>query len=221
MELRCAALLIDVDGTLLDSGAAVADAWRRWAAEWGLDPDLVLAACHGRRTEDTVAEFLPAADVAGATDRLDQIELASIAELAAVPGAVELLASLPPDRWAVVTSGSRALASGRLRSAGLPQPAVMVNGPDLANGKPHPEGYLAAARALGVEPGRCVVLEDSPAGVAAGKAAGAFVIAVTVTHPASELTAADVVVPDLRSVSSTPDRTGLLVRVDVTAGADR
>ncbi len=143
MEIGCAALLIDVDGTLLDSSAAVERAWRVWAAEWRLDPELVLAACHGRRTTDTVAELLPASEVVGAVTRLDELELADIGELAAVPGA-----------------------------AGLPQPRVMVNGPDLENGKPHPEGYLAAAAALGVDPARCVVIEDAPAGIAAGKAAG-------------------------------------------------
>jgi mannitol-1-/sugar-/sorbitol-6-phosphatase len=214
VEIRCDALLIDVDGTLLDSAAAVERAWRHWAARWGLDAELVLAACHGRRTADTVAEFLPATEVARGTADLDEIELAGIGTLPAVPGAAALLASLEPGRWAVVTSGSRALAGGRLRGAGLPAPAVMVNGPDLANGKPHPEGYLAAAAELGVDPARCVVLEDAPAGVAAGRAAGAFVIAVTVTHAPDELSAADIVVPDLRSVSAMAAGSELLIRVD-------
>jgi len=120
-----------------------------------------------------------------------------VAGVTAVPGALEIIATLEPNRWAVVTSGPRGLMEARLRTAGLPVPRVMVTAEDVAAGKPDPEGFVMAAAALGVPPSNCVVVEDSPAGVAAGKAAGAFVVAVTTTHDASALTAADRVVEDL------------------------
>ncbi|MCX9191269.1 phosphatase [Carbonactinospora thermoautotrophica] len=219
MEIRCDALLFDVDGTLVDSTAAIERTWRRWAAEWSHDPDAIIAVCHGRRSKDVIAQFVAAEDVARATARLDELELADLAGIVAVPGAPELLAGLPARAWAVVTSGSHALASSRLRAAGLPLPEVMVNGPDLRHGKPHPEGFLTAARLLGVDPGRCVVFEDAPAGVAAGKAAGAAVVAVTVTNPASALAQADVVVPDLSAVAVAADGDGFLVSVRCPAGS--
>ena len=114
-----------------------------------------------------------------------------------VRGARQLLATLDDGQWAAVTSGPRPLMAARLRAAGLPVPPVLITADDVHFGKPHPEGFLLAAKALGVPPTSCVVVEDSPAGVAAGKAAGALVVALTTTHSADVLTAADIVVSDL------------------------
>lgn len=189
--------LFDIDGTLVDSSASIEKVWRRLAVEYGADADKILAHCHGRRDVEVVGEFF-ATDVAGAVlSRITLLEMDLVAGVTPVPGALELTASLEPDQWAVVTSGPRGLMEARLRTAGLPVPRVMVTAEDVTAGKPDPEGFMMAAAALGAAPSNCVVVEDSPPGVAAGKAAGAFVVAVTVTHGASALAAADLVVVDL------------------------
>ena len=192
--------LFDIDGTLVDSSAVVERAWRQVAEEFGLDGDLVVANCHGRRSMDTVEEFFAPEDRAAAQVRIDALELAD-REVTACRGAAGLLATLDGRPWAAVTSGPRQLMTARLAAAGLPRPKVLVTAEDVRHGKPAPDGYLMAARALGVAATDCVVVEDSPAGVDAGKAAGALVAAVTTTHPADALRAADLVVAGLPAVA--------------------
>jgi sugar-phosphatase len=191
-----------MDGTLVDSTAIVERQWRRWAARHGMDPVPILEVAHGRRTIDTIRDIAPELATPEEAAAFDDEEAEDSIGAVAVIGAGELLRSLPPDRWAVVTSATTPLARVRLRGVGLPVPALLVSADDIGNGKPDPEGYLAAARALGVEPARCVVLEDTPAGLEAGRAAGMPVIAVSTTYPAETLHA-DVVVPDLRCVTAT------------------
>jgi mannitol-1-/sugar-/sorbitol-6-phosphatase len=192
--------LFDIDGTLVDSSAVVERSWRLVAQEFGVDEDAVLSRCHGRRSVDTVAEFFPPEDRAAAQVRIDALELAD-RDVVACRGAAELLARLDGQPWAAVTSGPRQLMTARLAAAGLPAPKVLVTAEDVEHGKPAPEGYLLAAQALGVAATDCVVVEDSPAGVDAGKAAGALVAAVTTTHAAAALQAADLVVAGLPEVA--------------------
>jgi mannitol-1-/sugar-/sorbitol-6-phosphatase len=187
-------LLFDNDGVLVDSDAAVVTSWSRWAVEHDLDPAGVLAVVHGRRAADTVADLVPGARRVAATASIDRYELEDAGTVPAVAGAAGLLASLPPAVWAVVTSGTPALATARLRAAGLPLPGAMVTGHDVRTGKPDPEGYLLGARLLGLRPEDTVVFEDSPAGIAAGRAAGARVVGVGERAVGS---GADVVVRDL------------------------
>ncbi|WP_345632657.1 HAD-IA family hydrolase [Rugosimonospora acidiphila] len=213
MRLNCQAILVDIDGTLVDSAGAVTRAWSLWSKEYGVDVDAVLRVCQGRRSEDTVAEFLPQGQREEALRRLDALELADLAEVVALPGAHPLLESLPSGRWAAVTSGNRALMGARLAAAGLPVPEVVVAADDVSAGKPSPEGYLKAAAALGYDIDRCVVVEDSRAGVAAGRAAGAWVVAVATTHPAAQLGVADIVVPDLTALTVDVIAGGLLLRI--------
>ncbi|SHG79331.1 HAD-IA family hydrolase [Streptoalloteichus hindustanus] len=204
MEITCAALLFDADGTLVDSDAAVRRAWRTWARGYGLDVEAVLRVCQGRRSEETIAMFLPAEEIEAAVARLDALELTDLADVTPCPGVPELLAALDgPHRlpWAVVTSGILPLVTARTGAAGLSLPDVVVTAESVSAGKPDPEGYRLAARELGVPIERCVVFEDSPVGIQAGKSAGATVVAVTTTHAAEELTAADVVVPSLREIT--------------------
>ena len=196
-EVEVGALLLDLDGTLVDSSAVVERHWRRFARRHRLDAEPILAVCHGRRSADTIAEVASHLDVEREAALLDAAEELDVDGLAAVSGAGELLARLSAARWAVVTSGHRALARRRLAATGLPAPTVMVCGDEVERGKPDPEGFLRAARLLGVEPTACVVVEDAPAGVAAGRAAGALVIGVTTTHPAAALAGADAVVDSL------------------------
>ncbi|MFE9040558.1 HAD-IA family hydrolase [Streptomyces sp. NPDC007818] len=190
-------VLFDIDGTLVDSSRLIVRVWRQVAAEFGADAEAILAECHGRRDAEIVPMFFRAPDVAAVLARIQELEAAGGDLLRPVPGAPELLASLAPERWAAVTSGPSGLMTGRLRAAGLPVPAVLVAADHVERGKPDPEGYLAAARALGADPGACVVVEDAPAGVAAGRRAGMFVAAVTTTHTPGQLEGADVVLDRL------------------------
>jgi HAD superfamily hydrolase (TIGR01509 family) len=172
-----AAVLLDMDGTLVDSDAAVERAWTGWAAEHGVDPDAVLAIAHGSPPEPTVRRILPDLDeraVARAAVRQMDLQYDDLSDVVAAPGADALLAAL--DRlalpWAVVTSADVRLARARLCAAGIPEPPLLVTVEDVRVGKPDPEGYLVAAARLGVDPSRCLVVEDAGPGVAAGRAAG-------------------------------------------------
>jgi mannitol-1-/sugar-/sorbitol-6-phosphatase len=211
MRFPVDAILFDIDGTLVDSTAAVVRVWETWAAAQGVDAQEILRVCHGRRTEDTLALFLPADRHAAAVAELQQLELADLDEVIALPGTQSLLTRLPTDRWAAVTSGSQEVMQTRLTAAGLPIPDVLVSAEAVEAGKPDPEGYLKAAAALGREIRRCLVIEDAPAGIQAGRAAGARVLAVATSHRASELTAADAVVADLAAIEVDVTADGLIV----------
>ncbi|TDR80215.1 HAD family hydrolase [Paludibacterium purpuratum] len=188
MSLNARALLFDMDGTLVDSTAVVEKIWRRFAQRHGIDVDQLLANIHGRKTEDSVAAFAPPGlDVAAEAARLTAEEVADTEGVVEIAGASALLSSLPPERWALVTSAPRALAEARLAAAGLPLPAVLISGEDVTRGKPDPQGYLAAARRLGVDPADCVVFEDAPVGLQAGHAAGMQVVALATTLPTEAL----------------------------------
>lgn len=173
-------LLFDNDGVLVDSDASVRSAWSRWAQTRGLDPEQVTAMVHGRRAADTVAMLVPVGQRDEAVASIERLELEDVDQVRPVPGARELVAQLPRESWAVVTSGTRELAGARLAAAGLPQPTVFVTAEDVAAGKPDPEGYAKAAAELGVEPAQALVLEDSDSdsGVRAGLAAACAVLGV-------------------------------------------
>lgn len=186
-EIRCSALLFDLDGVLIDSTPAVSRVWRKWAIERGFNPDEVVGRAHGRPSLTTVREYLPNADHAAENREVERREMEDVEGIVVLPGARELLQSLPPARWTIATSCTRPLAGVRLRAAGLPVPEQMVTSTDVTHGKPHPEPFLMAAAKLGFPASRCIVLEDAPAGVRAGKAAGARVIGIRTTFPETEL----------------------------------
>lgn len=174
-----AAFLFDMDGTLLDSSAVVERVWLAWAKQHGVDSRALLSALHGVRAEDTIRRFAgPTLDVARETDWILQAELGDVEGVVAVDGIGAFIEQLHPREWAVVTSATHALATVRLRAAKVPIPQVMVTAEDVQRGKPDPEGFLLAAKRLGVRIDQCLVFEDSPAGVAAAKAAGAHVAIV-------------------------------------------
>ncbi len=189
-QVQCKAILFDLDGVLIDSTRAVARVWRRWAVEHGFDPDQVVARAHGRPSLTTVREYLPNADHAAENREVERREMEDLEGVVLLPGAARLLAELPPDRWTIVTSCTRPLAETRLRAAGLPVPGRMVTSNDITQGKPHPEPYLKGASVLGFSAADCVVVEDVPAGIRAGKASGASVIAFRTTMKDPELVAA-------------------------------
>jgi mannitol-1-/sugar-/sorbitol-6-phosphatase len=174
-----AAFLFDMDGTLLDSSAVVERIWLRWARNHGVDTAALMKAMHGVRAEDTVRRFAgPSLDVARETEWILQGELNDVEGVVGIAGIGSFIARLDAGDWAVVTSATRALATVRMGAAQLPLPEVMVTAEDVRRGKPDPEGFLLAAQRLGVPISQCLVFEDSPAGVAAGKAAGAQVAIV-------------------------------------------
>ncbi|MEE4424613.1 HAD-IA family hydrolase [Streptomyces bugieae] len=202
MKIHADALLFDNDGTLISSLDSVHRCWTRWAREYRIAPeDFARVELHGRPAAEIAADLLPAGEVPGALARIEQLEVEDVAGgVTLLPGTRALLESLPPERWAVVTSATRRLAEARLGEAGI-RPKKLIAADDITRGKPDPEPFLLAARRLGVDPARCVVFEDAPAGLAAGRAAGMTTVALTTTHPAAELLA-DVVVPDLSAVSA-------------------
>lgn len=180
-ELHCAALLFDMDGVLINSTPAVARVWRGWAIEHGFNPEEVVARAHGRPSLTTVREYLPNADHEAENREVERREIEDLDGVVPLPGALDLLASLPPDRWTIVTSCTRALAEVRIQAAGLPLPAKLITSNDITHGKPHPDPYLKGASVLGFAAAQCVVCEDVPAGIRSGKAAGARVIGFRTT----------------------------------------
>ena len=195
------ALLFDLDGVLVDSGECVRRICTDWAIARGLDPDHVLRWSQGRRVQETVRTVAPHLDVDTEVAALVAMEARTTEGLHPVPGSHALLASLPPNAWAVVTSGARPVARLRLGHVGLPIPQTLISGDDVERGKPDPEGYLAAARALGRAPKDCIVIEDAPAGIEAARAAGMRSIAIIGTVTRSELARADVVIDSLLALT--------------------
>lgn len=215
MKIHADALLFDNDGTLLSSMESVHRCWTRWAQEYGITAEQFAAVeLHGRPAAEIAADLLPAEQVAEAVARIEELEVEDVPNggVHLLPGTRALLDSLPPHRWAVVTSATRRLAEARLAAVGI-TPGLVIAADDITRGKPDPEPYLLAAEKLGVGPERCVVFEDAPAGLTAGRAAGMRTVALATTHEASELTA-DVLVKDLSAVSAQATEAG----VEIVAG---
>jgi sugar-phosphatase len=185
--VTCQALLFDLDGVLIDSTPAVTRVWGRWATEHGLDPQTVANVAHGRPSRFTIAELLPGADIAAEDRIVERWEMEDTDGVVFLPGTQRLLESLPRDRWTIATSCTRPLAEVRLHAAGLRIPEKIVTSSEVTHGKPHPEPYLKAAAKLGFSAADCIVVEDAPAGVRAGKAAGARVIGFPTTMDAALL----------------------------------
>jgi len=202
-EITCRALLFDLDGVLSDSTAVVVRVWTQWALEHGFDPTEVVHKAHGRPSVATVRDYLPQADHELENREIESREMADVDGVVAFPGARELLASLPHDRWTIVTSATRPLAELRIRAAGLPLPEKLLTASDISHGKPDPEPYVKGARLLGFAPEDCIVFEDVPAGVRSGKAAGARVAAFRTTYADADLrqAGADWIVDGCESVS--------------------
>lgn len=196
--VKCAAVLCDLDGTLIDSGHAVDAAWTRFAEEIGRDPDEILAMCHGVRTIEVMERLdlgTPAEQTALEVESW-LIDAGSVP----IPGAVEFLKSLPEDAWAVVTSSMAPTAASRFEFTELTKPRHLVSATDVARGKPDPAGFLLGAQLLGVEASDCVVFEDAAPGIDAGNAAGAQTVGLLTTNPYEVMAHSDFVVPDMASV---------------------
>ena len=214
--MKAEALLFDLDGVLVNSGECVRRVCTSWATARGLDPAFVLGAGHGRRVQDTIRAVAPHLDLEDEVAALVGLEANTTEGLYPVAGAAALIAAIPTPAWAIVTSGARAVATLRLRHVGLPIPQTLITADDVEYGKPHPEGYLAAARALGFAAATCVVVEDAPPGIDAARAAGMRSIGIAGTFPASSLTGATVVLPSLAAlrVHTSPRAGGLEISFD-------
>ena len=203
---NCSAILFDLDGVLVDSTRSVDRQWRKWAQENNLEPDAVVRAAHGRRTIETVRQVAPHLNAEAEMRKIERQEVEDTDGVVVMPGAADLLRSIPDGRWCVVTSGTRLLATGRLRVANLPTPGIMVSADDVTKGKPDPEPYLKGAKLLGTKPEECLVIEDAPAGVRAAHAGKMKVIAITSTFPKAELKEADALVRSLDQIEVTQDQ---------------
>ena len=207
-------MLFDMDGVLIDSTPSVARVWHQWAIEHGFDPETVVHMAHGRPSRTTIRELLPDADIEGEDREVERREIEDLDGVVLLPGARQLLNSLPPERWTIATSCTRPLAEVRLRAAGLPIPKNMITSSDVKIGKPDPEPYLKAAAKLGFAASDCIVVEDAPAGVHAGKAAGARVIAflTTMVRRNLEEAGADWILQNCADIAvSSADDDGLLL----------
>jgi sugar-phosphatase len=195
-------VLFDLDGVLVDSTAGVTRVWREWGKRRGLNPEQTAHTAHGRRAIDTVRLLAPELDAEAELREMERWEIAESHDVTAFPGAARLLQQLPPGRWAIVTSGTRALATHRLRTAGLTVPEQMITGTDIDEGKPHPEPFRRGAALLGLEPGSCVAIEDAPNGIASARSAGMRVLALPTTYAVAELIEATALLPRLEALQA-------------------
>lgn len=200
MLIHCKAILFDLDGVLVDSTPAVGRVWTKWALDHGLPPELVVGQAHGRRSIETIRAVAPHMNAEAENLIVEQLEIDDRDGVTALPGALEMLRAMPSERMAIVTSATRALAVARMGYAGLPVPRNLVTSENVMQGKPFPEPYLKGAALLGFAAEDCVVVEDAPAGITAGRKAGMRVVALQTTYPAAVLQAATVVTQSLAQV---------------------
>ncbi|HVI07755.1 MAG TPA: HAD-IA family hydrolase [Candidatus Binatia bacterium] len=202
---HCSAILFDLDGVLVDSTKSVTRQWRSWAQEQGIDEEKVLAIAHGVRTVEVIRRVAPDLDAEAEMRKLERREAADRDGVAVMPGAGELVRSIPDGRWCVVTSGTRMLATARLKLAGIPLPKILVTAEDVTAGKPDPAPYLKGAELLGATPSACLVIEDAPAGIESAHAAGMKVVALTSTFRSELLSQADAVIEQLGKIQIRSD----------------
>ena len=203
VQIRCQAILFDMDGILISSLGSVERSWTKYAQMRGLEPESTIEMAHGCRTIETVARLCPDLDAEAELKVIEELEIEDNEGLAVLPGVHELLDSLPQDRWTVVTSATERLARSRMAAAGIPMPRHLVTADLVTRGKPHPEPFIAGAELLGFAPQECVVFEDSSAGAQAGRAAGCTVIATTFSHAVETLDAAHYLIRDVTGVTAT------------------
>jgi sugar-phosphatase len=215
VTVEAAGILFDMDGVLVSSIGSVNRCWKLWAAHYGLPNADSVQIEHGTRAVDMIAKLIPGMDVAEGLRLIEDMEIEDVSDLKVLPGARALLESLPPERWAIVTSATYRLLLGRLKAADLPVPERIISGDMVERGKPDPEPYRRGAELIQSLPAECIVVEDAPSGVDAGVAAGCRVLGVLGTHSDAELRAAGAswIVRSLEDVSSQAGPQGLVLRI--------
>jgi sugar-phosphatase len=216
VTVEAAGILFDMDGVLVSSIGSVNRCWKRWAVHYSLPNATSVQIEHGTRAVDMIAKLMPGLDVAEGLRLIEDMEIEDVADLKVLPGARALLESLPPERWAIVTSATYRLLLGRLKAAALPVPERIISGDMVERGKPDPEPYRRGAELIKASPAQCIVVEDAPSGVEAGVAAGCRVLGVLGTHSDAELRAAGVswIVRSLEDVSARPEPRGLVLNIN-------
>lgn len=201
MTIEVRGLLFDMDGVLIDSTRSDEQAWTQWARHHEIE-DFPLRSTHGRRAVDTLRELRPDLNETEELERLEGFDGIATEAVQLLAGVERLITGLPDGAWTVVTSAPERMMRRRLGRAGLHLPQHVVTADRVTNGKPHPEPYLAGAKLLGFEPAECLVIEDAPAGIRAGKAAGCRVLGVVGSHRSEELMEADWQVASLADVTA-------------------
>ncbi len=219
ITLTCDAILFDLDGVLLNSTSCIERHWQEWAEKYEIDLNLVLQNAHGVRTIETIRKVAPHLDAEKEAAEFTANEILDTEGVVAIPGAKALMEHLPPGKWAIVTSGGYDLVQARLKKAGLRTPKFIITGDDVPHGKPSPLPYLTGANKLGVSAKNCVVIEDAPIGVTAGKAAGMTVIGIASTHPAVELVNAgvDFLVESLKEIEIIENNLNQTIEINITS----
>jgi mannitol-1-/sugar-/sorbitol-6-phosphatase len=210
-EIHCQAVLFDMDGILVSSIGSVERSWSKWARLRGVDPERTCKVAHGRRAVETISILRPDLDSEKELRVIEEIEMKDKEGLSVLPGVLELLASLPRNRWTVVTSATDRLARARLSAGGVPIPKLLIAADLVTKGKPDPEPFLVGAEMLGFDPADCVVFEDSASGAIAGRAAGCTVVATTFSHPIESLNAAHYIVEDLTGIAAISADDGIVL----------
>ena len=205
-------ILFDMDGVLISSIGSVVRCWRQWAEHYDVPNAEIYEVPHGMRAIEIVKQLRPDIDPQEGLRVIEDLEMEDISGLTVLPGVRTLLASLPLDRWAIVTSATHRLLIRRLEVAGLPIPQRIISADMVERGKPDPEPYMRGAELLGLPPEQCIVVEDAPSGVGAGIAAGSRVLGVLGTHSAEDLKAAMWIVPSLEDVTISTNADGLELR---------
>ncbi|HEY6488845.1 MAG: HAD-IA family hydrolase [Terracidiphilus sp.] len=201
VQILCKGILFDMDGILISSIGSVERSWTKWANLRGVDAERTLHLIHGRRSIESVAELRPDLDAEKENQIIEQFEIDDTEGLMVLPGVLDLIASLPPERWTVVTSATDPLARVRLASAGIPVPKRLITAESVAHGKPHPAPYQAGAALLGFASEDCIAFEDAASGTKSARAAGCTVVATPFSHPIDALQAAHYLIPDLTGVN--------------------
>lgn len=209
-------LLFDNDGVIVSSIASVNRCWKRWAEHYGVPNADSYQVPHGLRAVEIMKQLKPDIDVVEGLKLIEDMEIDDVDDVLVLPGVRALLESLPPERWAIVSSATYRLLVARLKAAKLPLPDKIISGDHVVNGKPHPEPYLKGAEMIHAKPAECLVIEDAPSGARAGKAAGCRVLGVLGTHSEEELTAAgaDWVVKTLEAVKVERTAEGLHITIE-------
>lgn len=202
VETTTKGLLFDLDGVLISSIASATRCWQRWAEMYNVPDAENFVLPHGMPARDIVILLRPDIDPDAGLRVIEDMEMEDVGDIQVLPGVRELLASLPQDRWTIVTSCTRRLLDARLKAAGLPEPPNLITSDMVTRGKPDPEPYRRGAEALGLKPEECIVMEDAPSGLKAGKGANCRVLAVLSSTPREELAAADWIAQSLNGVTA-------------------